>query len=499
MVFLGIDIGTSAVKTVLVDEREAVVGEASAPVPSSEPRPGWSEQNPEDWWQATETAVAALRREAPDALRATAAIGLSGQMHGVTLLDERDIPIRPSIIWNDGRGVEECAELEAAVPDLPDIAGVIAMPSFTAPKLRWLGKHEPRSLARTRRIPLAKDYVRLRLTGEFATEMSDAAGSLLLDEAGRDWSDPILSAAGITRAMLPRLLEGSMASGELRPAIRTAWGIGRERVVVAAGAADAAAGAIGIGATAEGDSFISLGTSAQYFVTRERYEPKPETLIHAFAHALPKRWFEMAAMLNGAGPLSWAARAFGIADIGAMLAEVEARFRGPSRIICLPYLVGERTPLNDPDVRGALFGLDYGTDKADIIQAVLEGAAFSLMDAQLALKAAGRSTAPVSLVGGGARSRFWMKLIASAIGLPVLRHAGSEKGPAFGAARLGRLALTGEAPETVCAKPPVIETIEPDAALGEAYRERFDTYRRLYRAIRPVPSSRADRRPAARP
>jgi xylulokinase len=496
MVFLGIDIGTSAVKAVLVDEREAVVGEASVPVPSSEPRPGWSEQNPEDWWKATETAVGALRKNAPEAFRATAAIGLSGQMHGVTLLDGHDTPIRPSIIWNDGRGVEECRELEAEVPDLPRIAGVIAMPSFTAPKLRWLGKHEPESLARARRIPFAKDYVRLKLTGEFATDMGDAAGSLLLDEAKRDWSDAILAAAGITRGVLPQLLEGSMRSGSLRPAIRAEWGIDRD-VVVAAGAADAAAGAIGIGAIGEGDSFISLGTSAQYFVTRERYEPKPETLIHAFAHALPRRWFEMAAMLNGAGPLSWAARTFGIDDIGAMLERVEARFRGPSRIICLPYLVGERTPLNDPDVRGALFGLDHDSDSADILQAVLEGAAFSLMDAQLALKAAGRSAAPVSLVGGGARSRFWMRLIASAIGLPVLRHAGSEKGPAFGAARLGRLALTGEAPEAVCRKPPVIEAIEPDPQLGEAYRERFETYRRLYRAIRPAPSPMADRRPAA--
>jgi xylulokinase len=498
MVFLGIDIGTSAVKTVLVDERETVVGEASAPVPSTEPRPGWSEQNPEDWWQATEAAVGALRRDAPQAFRGVAAIGLSGQMHGVTLLDERDLPIRPSIIWNDGRGIAECAELEAAVPGLPYIAGVIAMPSFTAAKLRWLANHEPQSLARARKVPLAKDFVRLKLTGEFATDMADGGGTLLLDEARRDWSDPILAAAGVGREVLPRLLEGSMPSGRLRPAIRREWGVERD-VVVAAGAADAAAGAIGIGAIGEGDSFISLGTSAQYFVTRERYEPKPETLIHAFAHALPDRWFEMAAMLNGASPLSWAARTFGIDDIAGMLDRVEARFAGPSRIICLPYLVGERTPHNDPNVRGAFFGLDHSTGVADIVQAVLEGAAFSLMDAQLALKAAGRSAAPVSLVGGGARSRFWMKLIASAIGLPILRHAGSEKGPAFGAARLGRLALTGESPATVCAKPPVIETIEPDPPLGEAYRERFETYRRLYRALRPAPSPKAGRRPAARP
>lgn len=499
MIFLGIDIGTSAAKAVLVDSDEAVVGEASAPVPSAQPRPGWSEQDPEDWWRATEAVVETLRRDAPAAFGQIVAVGLSGQMHAAALLDERDRPIRPAIIWNDGRAVAECRELEEAVPQLPHIAGVIAMPGFSAPKLRWLKKHEPDSVARAFKVPLTKDYVRLKLTGEFATDMADAAGMVLLDEAKRDWSDPILAAAGVSRAVLPRLLEGSMPSGMLRDTVRTGWGIERN-VVVAAGAADAAAGAIGIGAIHDGDSFISLGTSAQYFVTRDRYEPKPETLIHTFAHALPGRWFEMAAMLNGASPLSWAAKTFGLDDIGAVLERVEARFRGPSRIIFLPYLAGERTPHNDPDARGAFFGLDYSTEAEDIVQAVLEGAAFMLMDAQLALKAAGRAAAPVAMVGGGARSRFWMRLIASAIGLPVLRYAGSENGPAFGAARLGRLALTGERAEAVCVKPKAMETIEPDPALGDAYRERFEVYRRLYRALRkPVPSATADRRPAATP
>jgi len=493
--FLGIDIGTSAVKAVLVDERQAILAEASVPVATRQPRPGWSEQDPGEWWQATESTIAALRAAAPTEFGAIAALGLSGQMHAALLLDDADAPIRPAIIWNDGRAVGECLELEASVPGLPDIAGIIAMPGFTAPKLLWLKKNEPASFARARRVILAKDYVRLKLTGEFATDMADAAGTLCLDEAARSWSAPILAASGIAPAMMPRLMEGSAASGKLHARICADWGIGRE-VVVAAGAGDAAAGAIGIGAIGEGDGFISLGTSSQYFVTRERYEPKPETLIHAFAHALPGRWFEMAAMLNGASVLDWTARFLG-GDIAGLLARTEERFAGPSPVIFLPYLAGERTPHNDPEARAGFFGLDNASVAEDLVQAVLEGVAFSLCDAQIALKAAGQSSSAVAAIGGGARSAFWLKLIASAIGLPVLRLAGSDKGPAFGAARLARLALTGEAPEAVCVKPKVIETIEPDPGLHAAYGERFRTYQALYRALRQARAARADRLPAA--
>jgi xylulokinase len=493
--FLGIDIGTSAVKAVLVDERQAILAEASAPVESRQPRPGWSEQDPDEWWRATETVVASLRAAAPADFRAIAALGLSGQMHGALLLDAADAVIRPAILWNDGRAVAECRELEAAVPGLPEIAGIIAMPGFTAPKLLWLKKNEPGAFARARRVILAKDYVRLKLTGEFATDMADAAGTLFLDEAARTWSAPILAACGITPAMMPRLVEGSAVAGRLRPEIRGKWGIERD-VVVAGGGGDAAAGAIGIGAIAEGDTFISLGTSAQYFVTRERYEPKPETLIHAFAHALPGRWFEMAAMLNGASVLDWAARFLGT-DIAGLLARTEERFAGPSPVVFLPYLAGERTPHNDPDARAGFFGLDNATSPEDMAQAVLEGVAFSLIDAQIALKAAGRASSAVAAIGGGARSAFWLKLIASAIGLPVLRLAGSDKGPAFGAARLARLAFTGEAAAPVCTKPAVVETIAPDADLHAAYGERFRLYQALYRSLKKARSAKADRHPAA--
>lgn len=494
MHFLGIDIGTSAVKAVLVDEHQAIVAQASAPVATQQPRPSWSEQNPEDWWRATERVVAELRAAPPSAFADVRAVGLSGQMHGLVVLDASHEVIRPAILWNDGRATEECAALTAAVPGLAEIAGVIAMPGFTAPKLLWLRAHEPEAFARIRHVVLAKDYVRLRLTGEVATDLADAAGTLLLDEARRDWSEPILAAVGLSREQVPRLLEGSAGSGMIRPEIAAALGL-THPAMVAAGGGDSAAGAVGIGAIGDGDSFISLGTSAQIFVGRERYAPKPATLIHAFAHALPGRWFEQAALLNGASCLEWVARVIGEADMGALLGRVEANFRGPSPVMFLPYLSGERTPLNDPDARGVFAYLENATGPLDLVQAVLEGVAFSLIDGQLAFGDGLRGDMP--MIGGGARSRFWMRIIASALGCPLQRVAHADAGPAFGAARLARLGLTRETPEAVCIKPRVEETIEPNPALNRAYKERFQTFRALYRSIRRVREAKADPHPAA--
>jgi xylulokinase len=482
MNFLGIDIGTSSVKAVIVDGQERVLAEAAAPLSIGHPQPGWSEQEPEDWWRAVDRVVADLRATRPDAFAAVGSIGLSGQMHAALILDDRDRPIRPAMLWNDSRATAECAGLQAAVPDLAAIAGIIAMPGFTAPKLLWLRAHEPESVRRMARLLLPKDFIRLRLTGGAATDMTDAAGTLLLDEARRDWSEALLDAVGVGREMMPALHEGPEPSGTLRPEIAARWGLPAS-LVVATGGGDAAAGAVGIGAIEDGDRFISLGTSAQFFVTRDRYAPKPK-LIHAFAHALPGRWFEMAAMLNGASCLDWAARLVGATDIPALLARVEARFTGPSRVLFLPYLSGERTPHNDPEARGAFAGLVASVEAEDLVHAVLEGVAFSLMDAQLALGGVAAAPGAIPVIGGGARSRLWLRIIAGALGLPVARVAGADKGPAFGAARLARMAVTGETASAVCNKPRVTETIEPDMALYTAYVERFRTFRALYPALK---------------
>jgi xylulokinase len=483
MTFLGIDLGTSALKAVIVDSAQSVLAECAVPLRTSRPRPGWSEQDPRDWWNALDGAVRQLGAKEPDALRQVRALGLSGQMHGAVLLDRAGDVLGRAILWNDSRASEECDLLQAAVPDLPRIAGIAAMPGFTAPKLLWLRQNEPDVFQRIWKVISPKDYLRLKLSGEALTDMSDAAGTLWLDQAARDWSEPILAATGLAIAQMPDLREGSERAGEVRRSHLAAWGIGGP-VVTAGGAGDAAAAGIGIGAIEEGDAFISLGTSAQYCVTDNSYRPQPETLLHAFAHALPGRWFRMAAMLNGASCLEWIARIVGEAEIKALLERTEASFRGPSRVFFLPYLAGERTPHNDPNARGVFAGLDPTTNIADIMQATLEGVAFSLREAQDLLDAAGVSPDRVTAVGGGARSRFWVQLIAHILGRPLVSSAGSENGPAFGAARLARMALTGEPARDVCRKPPVLDVLEPDLALTDAYTERFQVFKNLYQALK---------------
>lgn len=479
--FLGLDIGTSAVKAVLVDHEQAVVGQAAVPLGVSRPRPGWSEQDPEDWWTATLQAIGRLRTGHGEVFRRIVAIGLTGQMHGAVLLDQAGDPIRPAILWNDSRAADESAWLNGHLPDIGREAGVIAMPGLTAPKLIWLRKHEPEAFARIHTVLLPKDYIRLRLTGELATDMSDAAGTLWLDQAARAWSPSALTASGIVLSQMPALMEGNAHSGVVVPTVRKALGF-TGPVVVAAGGGDAAVAAVGIGAIEPGDAFLSLGTSAQFFVTSDRHRPAPEFLLHAFAHALPERWYTMAAMLNGASCLEWLAGVLG-ADVGSLVDDAEAEFRRPSDILFLPYLSGERTPHNNPDARGVFFGMRPGTSRADLVQATLDGVIFTFMDAQAALNAAGLRFEAVGAVGGGARSRFWMRLFSSALGLPVVRYAGSESGPAFGAARLARLAWSGEAPAAVCGKPAVADVSLPDAALRDAYAERFAAFRSLYRSL----------------
>lgn len=447
------------------------------------PRPGWWEQDPRDWWNALVGGLAELRSAQPAAFRQVRALGLSGQMHGAVLVDRSGQAIRAAILWNDARAQAECAALDSAVPDLARTAGVAAMPGFTAPKLLWLKRHEPESFARIWKVLSPKDYLRLRLSGDAATDMCDAAGTLWLDEAARDWSKPILFATGLSRDAMPNLVEGSEPTGAVAPSLVAEWGIDGP-VVIAAGAGDAAGAGIGIGAVEDGDAFISLGTSAQFFVTDDCYRPQPDSGLHAFAHALPARWFRMAAMLNGASCLQWTARILAEPDIGALLARAEAVYGGPSRLIFLPYLSGERTPHNDPFARGVVFGLDAATGPVELVQATLEGVAFSLLEAQGLIKAAGVRLGPVAVVGGGARSRFWMQVLAHVLGRQVIRHAGGEKGPAFGAARLARLALTGEAPGAVCVKPQVLDVLEPDPALHAHYTERFQAFRSLYTAIK---------------
>ena len=484
MCFLGIDLGTSAVKALIVDAREQLRAEAEEKLAVGHPAPLASEQNPDDWWQAVATALARLHAAAPEAMAAVAAIGLAGQMHATVLLDAADRPVRPAMLWNDGRAHAEAAELKCLGTELAAELGVPALAGFTAPKLLWLARHEPATLARARALLLAKDLIRLHLTGERATDPSDAAGTWLLDQARRSWSARAIAAIGIDPALLPPIIEGSRPTGIVRPAIAARFGL-RPGVVVAAGGGDTMVGGVGIGAVAEGQAFVGLSTSAQLFVAAAAHRPAPTQLVHAFCHAVPGRWCQMAAMLNGAGVLAAIAHLLGDADIPTLLAEAEARFAGPGRLLVLPYLSGERTPHDDPHARGVVFGLTPDTTRADLVLAALEGVAFTFADARDALAAGGTRIANAGIVGGGARSLFWTRLIASVLGVPLRVYAGGARGPAFGAARLARLALGADDPALVLAEPPVQRIVAPEPALADAYAPRIAAFRRLYAALRP--------------
>jgi xylulokinase len=485
MLCLGIDIGTSAVKALIADDREVTVAESEVPLTLQRPQPGWAEQDPDAWWLAVQQAMAALRTQIGSRMADVAAIGLSGQMHGAVLIDAHDRPLRPAILWNDGRSIEECRILNETVLNLAATLGVPAMPGFTLPKLLWIARHQPELHRQIARVLLPKDYIRLKLTGTCATDMSDAAGSLLLDQAARNWWPTALAAAGLSPEQMPALLEGPAISGELSRAVAAHLGL-PAGIPVAAGAGDAAAGAIGIGAVVDGDSFISLGTSCQLFVTTDSYRPNPGAFVHAFAHGLPGRWFQMAAMLNGASALAWAASVLGGEPIAALLAEVEQSANPVSPVTFLPYLQGERTPHNDANARGVFFGMDGGTRRNDLVQSVLEGVAFTLAEAQLVLARSGTIPESYALIGGGARSPLWAEIIASALGRPVRLLAGGAKGPALGAARLARIAVTGAPAATICTKPDIAADIRPDPRRQDALARRFEIFGEIYRALKPV-------------
>jgi xylulokinase len=481
--FLGIDVGTSEVKALLLDEDHRVIDTAGSTLEVSRPHPGHSEQNPADWWTATCAALAALRAQHPVAYSAVRAIGLSGQMHGAVLLDAADRVLRPAILWNDVRSDQECLDMMAQLPALTQIAGSLAMPGFTAPKLRWVQKHEPQVFAQVARVLLPKDYVRLQLTGEYVCDMSDASGTMWLDVDKRSWSPALLALTGLHEAQMPRLVEGSAAGGILRAEVAASLGL-PAGIVVAGGGGDNAASAVGMGAVEAGEGFLSLGTSGVLFVVTPSYQPNAASATHAFCHALPQRWHQMSVMLSAASCLQWAAGALGLESAAAVEAKAaslpaQARAQAP---LFLPYLSGERTPHNDAHVRGSFHGLSHSTDQAALAYAVIEGVTFGLNDGLRALRAAGSAPRQLSLVGGGARSAFWAQQLASALDLDIVTHPESTAGGALGAARLGWLA-TGAALDAVCRKPDIAHTYRSDAGEHTLLAGRFARFQALYPAL----------------
>ena len=461
--YIGLDLGTSGLKGILIDEDQNVLSEASAPLNVSRPRDGWSEQSPTDWIAAAETVLGRLSEHDLSAVRG---IGLSGQMHGATLLDGSDNVLRPCILWNDTRAHLEAAELDAD-PKFRATSGNIVFPGFTAPKLMWVARHEPAVFSRTARVLLPKDYLRLWLTGEHAADMSDAAGTSWLDTGARDWSDALLAATGMNRAMMPRLVEGSAPSGMLRDALAGRFGLPRG-VVVAGGGGDNAASGIGVGVVRAGQAFVSLGTSGVLFAANDGYRPDAATAVHTFCHALPGTWHQMGVILAATDALNWFARLVG-SDAESLTHDM-GPLRAPGKTRFLPYLGGERTPLNDALIRGAFVGLEHATDRAAGTRAVLEGVAFAIRDCRDALASTGTRIDRLLAVGGGARSDYWLSAIATALNTPVSLPAAGDFGAAFGAGRLAIMAATGAGAE-VARMPAIARVIEPEATLRDAFDE----------------------------
>lgn len=482
--FLGLDLGTSELKALLLSDQHQVVATARAPLTVQRPRPLWSEQDPAHWWRALETVMDRLHADHPQALSRLRAIGLSGQMHGATLLGEDETVLRPAILWNDGRSGPQCEQLSRDVPPLSAITGNLAMPGFTAPKLQWVREHEPEVFARTRRVLLPKDWLRLMLTGEAVSDMSDAAGTLWLDVGRRDWSDEMLTATGLTRAHMPRLVEGSEVSAFVKPALCRRWGLPAQ-VPVAGGAGDNAASAVGMGLVRPGQGFVSLGTSGVVFVSGAAFEPNPDRALHAFCHALPGRWHVMSVMLSAASAVTWAAKILGFPDEASLLAaaaalDAQSQQEAP---LFLPYLSGERSPHNDPLATGTWVGLRAMHGREHLAYAVAEGVGFGLLDGLRTMPSTATPMHSLALVGGGSRSAWWAQLLADTLGLALTVHQDSESGGAMGAARLAWLAVGGDA-QAVCVTPPVLRRFEPDAQRQAALARRHARFAALYPLLR---------------
>ncbi len=482
--YLGLDFGTSSVKGVLVDSKQKIIATATASLKVSRPFPGWSEHNPEDWWKACNAVVKALGRAKPKAIAAVEGIGLSGQQHGATLLDKDGKVLRPAILWNDARSFAECRDIEAREPRARAISGNMPLAGFTSPKLVWVKKHEPRIFEKVAKVLLPKDYMRFRMTGDYASDMSDASGTYWLDVQKRQWSDELLAAAEMRREQMPKLYEGTDATGQITAAVAKAWGMPK-RPVVAGGAGDNAAAACGLGAVKSGGAFISLGTSGVLFVSDEKFMPNAARAVHAFCHAVPNTWHQMGVILSATASLEWLA---GILKTPApkLTAALGNKVAGPSSALFLPYLSGERTPVADAEVRGLMMGLGHETDARVMTHAVLDGVAFAFRDNLEALKAAGTSIDRVTAVGGGSRSALWLSIIATVLDVPVDLPADGDFGGAFGAARLGLIAATGASYLDVCTPPRIAKTFKPDARTGEAYARAYERYVKIYPAIKEI-------------
>lgn len=478
--YLGIDLGTSGIKTVLLNEQQQMIATTSASLTVTRRQPLWSEQDPEDWRQALQQCLTQLSQQQD--LSAVKAIGLTGQMHGAVMLDQHNQVLYPAILWNDGRSFAECQELEQAVPNSRQITGNLMMPGFTAPKLKWIEKHEPEVFNKIAKVLLPKDYLRFLLTGEYVSDMSDAAGTMWLDVGARKWSEDLLSACHLSEQQMPKLQEGNEISAYLLPELAQQWNM--QSVPVVAGGGDNAAGAIGVGLHKSGQAMLSLGTSGVYFVVTDRFLSNPAKAVHSFCHALPNRWHLMSVLLSAASCIDWANKALGINDIAEFFALAE-RAESSKQVLFLPYLSGERTPHNDPYASGVFWGLHHDTTQAEMARAVVEGVSFALTEGIEVLHESGIKADNIMLIGGGAKSHFWRQLLADISGMTFEYRVGGDIGPALGAAKLAQMALHPEQDVATFCPPLELEVrYLPNHQKFQQYRSKYEKFKQLYQRLK---------------
>ncbi|REG82844.1 xylulokinase [Marinomonas pollencensis] len=480
--YLGLDLGTSGLKGVVIDDHGSLIAQENVALSSSAPHPLWSEQDPETWWQACCEVVALLQQRLD--LTKLKALGIAGQMHGATLLNAQGEVLRPCILWNDGRSQQQCQTLMANCPQMVALSGNLIMPGFTAPKVQWVRENEASIFAQISRVLLPKDYLLYRLTGVFSTDCSDAAGTLWLNPQTRQWDDELLAATGLTQQQMPKVFEGSDVIGCLSQEV--AEQLKLPCISVVAGGSDNAAGAVGMGVTRPGQGLLSLGTSGVYFTVSEAHRANPENTVHAFCHALPNRWHQMGVTLSAANSLSWLSKTTNL-SVQALLEALEHSAKTETSVLFLPYLSGERTPYNDPYAQGQFVGVNNSTRVEDMTLAVLEGVAFSLLDCQNALATAGSEVTELSLIGGGARSAVWRQILSNVLTRRLLYRDGGEVGPGLGAARLALLGDKQQAGgnidsliEQYCLLPDVLDRHEPETSQTAYYQKKYELHKAFF-------------------
>ncbi|OGT51066.1 MAG: xylulokinase [Gammaproteobacteria bacterium RIFCSPHIGHO2_12_FULL_42_13] len=475
--YLGIDLGTTNLKVILVDEQLHCVASETEAFTVSRPKPLWSEQDPNDWWRALNLAMENFSAKHPRLLQKVRGIGLAGQQHGAVLLDDKNCVLRPAILWNDGRSHQECIELMQAVPTAAAVVGSVIMPGFTAPKLLWVKKHEPDIFKKVHKVLLPKDYLRFMMSGDYATDMSDASGTGWLDVGRRTWSEPLLAACELTTDHMPKAYEGNAVTGKLRAEIAKRWGMSPE-VRLVGGAGDNAASALSMGSVNTHTMYLSLGTSATFFIACDGFRPNPGKAIHTFCHAVPNYWHHMAVHLNGASTITWFSSLFGT-DVKTLLEDAHTE---SNDLIFLPYLSGERTPHNNPYASGVFYGLTHTTTKGDMAHAVLEGTAFGIaLGYQAILEDKSLQINEISVVGGGSRHDAWGIMFASALQHPLTYRKVREVGAAVGAAKL---AWMQDFPEKTMPEPDIEKVLQPDESLVSLYQRKMEKFMALYDALR---------------